>query len=197
MEEMETQAAPTNEGEATTPAEQNASTEQPAAEETPAEQQQAEEGAPEKYEDFTAPEGRQFDPEFSKAYSEAAKELNLNQDKAQKFLDKLAPVVVARQQEQINNLVTQWGEQATVDKEYGGEKLQENLGIAKQALDKFGTPEFKELIQKSGLGNHPEVIRFIYRVGKSFSPDSIVTGRKEGGKTGPKTFGDLADALYS
>ncbi len=43
--------------------------------------------APEKYE-FKAPEGREFDSEVVKNFSEVARELNLTQDAAQKILAK-------------------------------------------------------------------------------------------------------------
>src|SRR5690606_12960663 len=47
---------------------------------------------PESYE-FKAPEGRTFDAEVLKAYSEVARELKLPQESAQKVLDKVAPVL--------------------------------------------------------------------------------------------------------
>lgn len=153
------------------------------------------EGAPETYE-FKAPEGQEFDPEFLKAFSETAKELNLTQDNAQKLIDKVSPVIQQQQTARIEAIRTEWAESSKVDKEFGGDKLNENLGVAKQALDKFGTPELKELINASGLGNHPEMIRFFYRTGKALAPDTFVGGHKEG-KAAPKSFNDFADKLYS
>lgn len=148
-------------------------------------------GAPEKYE-FQAPEGQVFDDAVLTAYSEVAKELNLSQDDAQKLLDKVAPVMHARQQEQIAAVQEQWTEAARTDKEFGGEKLQENLSVAKKALDAFATPELKSLLNEAGLGNHPEVIRFMYRAGKSISEDRIVIGQQV-----PGSDKSLADKLYS
>jgi len=152
------------------------------------------EGAPETYE-FKAPEGQEFDGEFLKVYSEAAKELNLTQDKAQGLIDKLGPVIQQRQMAKISEVQQQWMTDSKADKEFGGEKLEENLGIAKGALEKFGTPELKELLNTSGIGNHPEVIRFFYRAGKALVPDTFVGGHKEG-KPSAKSWNDLADTLY-
>lgn len=148
------------------------------------------EGAPESYE-FKAPEGVQFDDTVIGAFSEVAKELNLPQDQAQKVLDKVAPVIAARQAEQFQAARTEWAETAKADKEFGGEKLAENLGVAKKALDAFATPELRTLLDQSGLGNHPEVIRMFYRAGKAISEDRFVSG--QGGKTAQ---GD-ARRLYS
>ena len=54
-------------------------------------------GAPEKYEDFKAPEGTTLDAEVVKTFSEVAKSLNLPQAKAQEVIDKLAPKLAERQ----------------------------------------------------------------------------------------------------
>lgn len=142
------------------------------------------EGAPESYE-FKAPEGTQFDDAVIGAFSEVAKELNLPQDQAQKVLDKMAPVIAARQAEQFQAARTEWAEAAKTDKEFGGEKLTENLGTAKKALDALATPELRTLLEESGLGNHPEVIRVFYRAGKAISEDRFVTGRNGGSPTDP------------
>jgi len=133
------------------------------------------EGAPEKYE-FKAEEGVTLDDQVIGAFSEVAKELNLSQDAAQKVLDKMAPVIASRQAEQIEAAQAAWTDSAKTDKEYGGDKLQENLAVAKQALDTFGTPELRTLLNESGLGNHPEVIRVFYRAGKAISQDKFVSG---------------------
>lgn len=147
---------------------------------TEGKQEKKPEGAPESYE-FKAPEGVRFDATVIGAFSEVAKDLNLSQDQAQKVLDKMAPVIAARQAEQLQAARTEWAEAAKTDKEFGGEKLAENLGIAKKALDAFATPELRTLLEESGLGNHPEVIRVFYRAGKAISEDSFVVG--QGGKT--------------
>lgn len=143
-------------------------------------QEKKPEGAPESYE-FKAPEGVSFDEGVIGAFSEVAKELNLPQDAAQKVLDKMAPVIQARQMEQFEAARNQWAEATKADKEFGGEKLEENLATAKKALDTFGTPEFRALLNESGFGNHPEVIRVFYRAGKAISEDRFVAG--QGGKT--------------
>lgn len=139
-------------------------------------EQQQKPGAPEKYE-FQAPEGQKFDDAVLGAYSEIAKELDLPQEAAQKVLDKVAPVIAARQAEQIAAAHKEWATSAQTDKEFGGDKLAENLGVAKKALDTFGTPELKTLLNQSGLGNHPEVIRAFYRAGKAISQDTFVGGK--------------------
>lgn len=141
-------------------------------------------GAPEAYE-FKAPEGSTLDDAVIGQFSEVAKELNLTQDAAQKILDKMAPAMAARQAEQVEAIRTGWADEARVDKEFGGDKLDENLGTAKRALDQFGTPELRTLLKETGMGNHPEVIRFMYRAGKAISEDGFVPGGRQGAPTDP------------
>ncbi len=148
-------------------------------------------GAPEQYE-FKAPEGMSFDDAVIGAFSEVAKELNLPQDAAQKVLDKMVPVMAARQAEQLQVARGEWANLSKADKEFGGDKLEENLALVKKARDQFASPELRAMLDETGLGNHPEVVRFFYRAGKAISGDSFVGGRapNAGGKS-------LADRLYS
>lgn len=154
----------------------------------------APQGAPEKYE-FKAPEGREFDGHVIEQFSEVARELNLSQEDAQKVIDKVAPALAAKQERVMAEARTQWVDAAKADREFGGEKLAENLSVAKRALDTFGTPELRTLLEQSGLGNHPEVIRVLYRAGRAISEDRMVTGG-QGGKAQPRGFGDYANSLY-
>ncbi|SDC69239.1 hypothetical protein SAMN05428966_102126 [Massilia sp. PDC64] len=133
-------------------------------------------GAPEKYEPFTAPEGTALDAAVMTEFETAARELNLPQDAAQKLIDKMAPVMAKQQTAQLEQLRTDWAAASTTDKEFGGDKLTENLGFARKAMDTFGTPELKTMLNETGLGNHPDVVRFMVRAGKAISEDKIVTG---------------------
>ena len=185
------QATPTNDGEQT-------STPAPELEQAPpAAEDAAPAGAPETY-DLKPVEGQEFDSEFLKTYEETARELNLTNEAAQMMLDKLSPVVRQQQEARIEAVRTEWAETSKADKEFGGDKLRENLGVAKQALDKFGSDEFKKFINETGLGNHPEVIRFFYRAGKELAQDTFVSGHTEvKTQTGPRDFNTLADAMYN
>jgi len=165
------------------------------------EQETTKEGAPEKYEFNNkvtdAPEV--LDPEVLTAFGEVAKDLDLPQEAAQKVLDKVAPVIQARQAQAVEKARTDWAEQSQSDEEFGGESLNSNLEIAKSSLNAFGTDAFKSLLAESGLGNHPEVIRFMYRAGKAISEDSYVGNSQGANAKGgiPKDFNGIANALYS
>ena len=134
-----------------------------------------EEGAPEKYE-FKPLEGHEFDPVVLDAYSAAAKKLNLTQEKAQSVLDEMAPVMKAQQEARLVQMQKEWQTAAHADKEYGGDKWEENMGIAGKAFNKFASPELRDIFDKSGLHHNPEIIRTFYRIGKAISEDKFVGG---------------------
>lgn len=173
---------------------QQTQTEQTATEQTTTEQTTQKPGAPEAYE-FKAPEGREYDADFLTTFTEVAKELDLPQDKAQVVLDKLSEKAQERQSAKLEEAKAQWLADSKKDTEFGGDKLEENLGIAKKALDAFGSDLLKAMLNDSGLGNHPELIRFFFKVGKAISEDTFMGGHREG-KGQPKTFNDMAALLY-
>jgi hypothetical protein len=133
-----------------------------------------------------------FDETVIGSFSEVAKELNLPQAQAQKLVDKMAPVMAARQAEQLKAARDDWAKTARMDTEFGGDKLAENLGTAKKAYEAFASPELKNLLEETGLGNHPEVIRFFFRTGKAISEDGFIRG----GMTSSGQGQDMADRLY-
>jgi hypothetical protein len=130
--------------------------------------------------EFKVPEGVKLEGAALDELKGLAKELGLTQENAQKIADlgaKQAQAFTNQLIEQQRTQVAEWANQTRGDKEIGGDKLDENLGTAKKALDQFATPEFKKLLNDSGLGNHPEVIRTFLKVGKAISEDGrLVTG---------------------
>lgn len=129
---------------------------------------------PDAYE-FKMPEGIELDKSASDEFSAIAKELGLNQDKAQKVAD-VAAKMVQRQQEAHEATVQSWIEAVKTDKEIGGEKLNENLSIARKTIETFGTPELKDILNATGLGNHPEIVKMALKIGKQISEDGFVRG---------------------
>lgn len=175
---MTTEAENTTQGEAASIQDEQAATAavevvQQQATESQIETEVKPQGAPESYE-FTPVDGAA--PEIVEQFSGLAKELNLTQETAQKVLSQMAPAIQAHQASQVEAITKGWAEQSTADPEFGGQRLQESLTVAKKALDTFGTPELRKLFNESGLGNHPEVIRFMVRAGKAVSEDKFVTG---------------------
>lgn len=150
--------------------------------------QQTEEQVPEQYADFAFEEGKALDTGLADDIKATAKELGLTQSQAQKLADlalKRTESAQSQQAEMLAQARDEWAGQAKADKEFGGDAIEANLATARKALDTFGTPELKALLNESGLGNHPEVIRFFYRSGKAISEDRVIRGGAAGQPTDP------------
>lgn len=147
-------------------------------------------GAPEKYE-FKAPEeGQELDQGALEVFEPIARELNLNNEQAQKLVDAYGSKIMPAIQKQINDSWQkqreQWVKTVKADEELGSN---ESIGAAQKAMDKFGSPELKQYLEESGLGDHPELIRIFASVGKAMSEDGLVTGNSNGSKS-------AADVLF-
>ncbi|MDF3570907.1 peptidase [Enterobacter cloacae] len=156
-----------------------------------AEKEQKPEGAPEKYE-FKAGEGVELDTEALKDFEPVARELNLTNEQAQKLVDAYPKILAGVQQRQAEAWQKQtegWAETVKADKEIGGDKLTANLSAAQRALDQFGTPELKEYLEGTGLGNHPELVKAFIKIGKAMSEDGMVDGSNQGQRS-------AAEVLY-
>ena len=135
------------------------------------------EGAPEEYADFTVPENMALDETALEEFKPLAKELNLNQEQAQKLVDiasKMNQQFRTRQLEAWQATQDSWQKAAKADKEYGGDKFKENAEAARRVINTFGTPEFKQFLNDYGLGNHPEAVRMFVRISKALKEDSLV-----------------------
>lgn len=126
-------------------------------------------------------------PATLEKFKATAKELNLSQEAAQK----LVTLQAQEQAAQAQAVLTDWSTKAKADPEFGGDKFEENVGVAKKALERFGSPEFNEWLRTTGLGNHPELIRTFFRAGKAISEDGFVPGR--GGQQGD---GSIAQRMF-
>lgn len=136
---------------------------------------------------FEVPEGVTLDEGDLAKFTEIAKELKLPQDQA----SKLVGLAIAREQaraEAFTNQVAAWAAEVKADTELGTD---EALATARKAID-LGPPELKDLLNSTGMGNHPLVVKWCHTVGKALSEDKIVAG-KDGGNAQPKT---LEERLY-
>lgn len=148
------------------------------------------------YQPFKVPENVKVAEVVLGKFSEIAKASNLPQEAAQKMLDELAPLIAKDSTEAFHAQLAEarkgWQESVKVDKELGGEKTSENLAIAKQTFDKFGTPALKELLETSGLGDHPEIVRWAHKVAKAVGEDKVIPGGLSAGASQK----DPASVLY-
>ncbi len=138
--------------------------------------------APAEYTTFTLPDGMEIDADLLSESSALAKELDLDQAQAQKLIDLQTKDHQRAQEAQSSDWVAlneQWVLEAGADKELGPTPAQfeANTAIALKAVDVFGNDKLRVVLTDTGAGNHPEMIRFMYRVGKAISEDTVDKGQ--------------------
>lgn len=70
-------------------------------------------------------------------------------------------------------------------KEWGGEeKYNANIEIAKKAVNTYGDKSLIEFLEKTGLGNHPSIIKAFAKAGENLKEDTII----ENGKSNNNSF---------
>lgn len=136
---------------------------------------------PEAYEPFKAAEGLELDPTVMAEFGALAKEFGLSQEKAQKLVDLQSKLALgedtARQAALLQALDAQakaWTDQIKSDPELGGAKFDATIQTAHKAMQAFGSPELRQLLNESGMGNNPEMVRLFHKVGLAISEDHIV-----------------------
>lgn len=150
-------------------------------------------GPPEKYE-FTMPDGVELDAKLVEQFDPVLRELNLTNEQASKLAGVLAQARAAdakAAEEAFAEQVAGWAKQAQDDKELGGAAFDENVKSAQKAIAAFASPELKTLLDSTGLGNHPELLKFCMRIGKAIGEDTHNGTASAGG--GQRS---LADRLW-
>ncbi|EGR2972444.1 hypothetical protein ABVY18_004173 [Vibrio parahaemolyticus] len=162
------------------------------------ENENKETGAPEKYE-LSVPEGMELDEQALEKFEPLFREANMTNEQASKFAaaygEHVNGMVERAQTETVQSLQDQWIQQNKTwqdallkDKEFGGANAQENFNVAKSVIDRFGgekeeIKEIRKAFKETGAGNHPEIMRLLFRVGKAMQDDKIHdNGQENGGK---------------
>lgn len=140
------------------------------------------------YTDFTLPEGLVAD-DVSDLVS-LAQELGLDQDKAQKLIDREAKLLTeAKQSEEDQKKAADeartkmrngWYEEVMKDKEIGGDNFKKVKPVIDKARNTFASPELNKFFEDTGLGNHPLLVKLFYNIGKAISEDTFHAGSGEG-----------------
>ena len=133
------------------------------------------------------PEGASYDPEVFTSYGSIARELGLPADKAQTLLDKLTPVMQAREQARLAEVMQEFSQATQADPEFGGEKFAQNRQVIARGIQALGvTPALKDILNRTGWGNHPEFVRVFYRAGLLVGDDNVVGTQSPGSSPAEK-----------
>ena len=145
---------------------------------------------PETYETFKMPEGYEFNEELLGEFSALSKELGLAQDDAQKLVDignKNMETVLSGQAEAWTKVREGWVSSLKEDSEFGGEKFSETVTRAQRSLKKFGDKGLTSMLDQTGYGDNPEIIKLLARIDKAIGEDNSVSGKPVGSNAGKTT----------
>lgn len=144
--------------------------------------------------ELKAPDGVELSPEGLKAFNEFAVANKLPEGTAKQIAEwygKHASEAAKAQATHWQSVNDGWVKAAKEDTEYGGDKFDNTVTAVKGLIGKFGGKEFTDMLNATGAGNHPEMIRFLNRVNEATKEDKQVTvGANNGSKP------DLAKRLF-
>ena len=151
-------------------------------------------GRPEKANDY------QFGDENGEldGFREFAHDTGLTQDQADNIL-KLYGDIQEEQEESQQNSLDELRTNTTMElqKEWG-KNFDGKMDYAKRAFAQFASPELSQLMDESGMGNHPEMLRVFAKVGELMGEDSLVVGTGLGSsQLSPEQAQQEIQALYS
>jgi len=169
-----------------------------AAGETPPKEGDASEGAPEKYEPFTLPEGVTLDEKALGDFQTFAKESNLSQETAQKLVDFHTAAlkdISEGQMQHWQDTQEEWQEALRDDPDVGGTKLSQNIAnlgkiYAMMPVEMAGAA--KEGLNLTGAGNHPGVVKMFMWMAAKMTEGQHVKGTTPS-KSAPQS---IAAAMY-
>ena len=143
------------------------------------------------YKELTLPPQLKACEENLNAFKKLAAELKLPAETAKKLVQwetAAASAGVQNAAEQRAEILQRWTQQT---KEMLGARYEQKLICALDAAQRFGGDELRTLLDVTGLGSHPAVVKAFYQISRQLAEDQSVAGsaRTETDKT-------FAEALY-
>lgn len=139
--------------------------------------------------DLKAPEGSRIDASDIEEVKAFAKENKLSVKAAQQVLDQRAKSVSGFLSSQTGLLKQQseaWAEELKADPVLGGKNFKESTQTAHAVVEKFGSENLKKMLNGTALGNHPDMFRFLHKLGLEMVPKKeikIIGGEAPQGKS--------------
>lgn len=143
------------------------------------------------YPDIHLEEGVSFSPQDMADFKALAGELGLSAQQVQKLVDFESACAKRQAAERVAKKQQQTAAWANETRALYGSALEREVTFALRAANAFGGPELRELLEETGLGNHPVIIRTLSGIGKTISEDACPGGTPAVAQD--KTF---AEALY-
>ncbi|MBR4592304.1 MAG: hypothetical protein IKO35_03765 [Elusimicrobiaceae bacterium] len=132
-----------------------------------------------------------FMPADWEVFKSLTAEFKLSPEQIQKLLDFETSCAAHKAQTAVEEKHQQAADWANETRALYGANLEQEISFALRAANTFGGPDLRLLLEETGLGNHPVVIRTLSEIGRTISEDACPGGKPSAPQD--KTF---AEALY-
>lgn len=125
---------------------------------------------------LVAPEGSGLSDEDVNGVKEFAKANKLSQESSQKLLDEkagFASKIAEKSKADFKEKTDGWLKEVKQIKTFD-----EDLKTSQDVLDKWFDPDFKKMLNETGLGNHPGMFKGLAKLGKAMNPKPFVAAPK-------------------
>lgn len=133
---------------------------------------------PEKY-DLKLPKDSKLDATYLEKVQAIAKEKGWTNERAQEHIEERHAAITEFETGQRRELETlndkTWKEELFADPDFGGKNFEQNGHMAYKAAERFGGKEFADSMKAMKLNHHPQLFKFLVRVGRAMESDKIVT----------------------
>jgi hypothetical protein len=117
-------------------------------------------------------EGAKYDEEMEAAFKPIAYKAGLTPRQAQTILDEYNTVTAKRMEgysktmeDGVGKLKTEWGQ-----------NYDKNIGLAGRAVKELGGDELRAMLEETGLGNHPVLIKVFAKLGQDLVEEPMLIG---------------------
>ncbi|MBQ9150300.1 hypothetical protein IJX73_05145 [bacterium] len=135
------------------------------------------------YSKYSSREDFDWDVELENKLSPIAKKLNLSQESLELLLE-LALEMAQKQkaayemddEEKFKQKVLNYHQMFDEDLELpkvNSAQLKQYMSLANRAYSEFSSPKLKEILEKTGLVYHPELIKMFYKIGELSQEDNL------------------------
>ena len=129
-------------------------------------------------------------------FKDAVHKIGLTQDQATNMLQ-LYAAVENEQSKASDRANADFAVESQIElKREWGVDYDSKIDMAQRAFAQFATPEFSKIMDETGIGNHPELLKAFSKVGEAMGDDKLVVGTGRAVGMSPQQAKEEIESLY-
>ncbi len=129
-------------------------------------------------------------------FKDAVHKIGLTQDQATNMLQ-LYAAVENEQSKASDRANADFAVESQIElKREWGVDYDSKIDMAQRAFAQFATPEFSKIMDETGIGNHPELLKAFSKVGEAMGDDKLVVGSGRAVGMSPQQAKEEIESLY-